>query len=183
MEKTKTAVDWLVEQLQKNWQLTDSNIAKAKEMEKEQTINDYCNGRMSVIEKSVISADQYYKKPMEMKTLEITTESGTYLVLELPETLSEKIFFIRSNILGYDNCAVMELPSGNWQLIGFGEYPPDLMKELWLLRDNLKPVYYPMNGEPIINAIQRYNRQLVEHEQSEKYVFKNPVILKKNDPN
>ena len=39
-----TAVEWLVEQLAKNGILHSSDIAKAKEMEKEQIMNDWNNG-------------------------------------------------------------------------------------------------------------------------------------------
>lgn len=35
---------------------------KAKEMEKEQAINDYCEGRNSVINKQIISSEQYYEQ-------------------------------------------------------------------------------------------------------------------------
>lgn len=35
-------------------------IAQAKAMRKEEIIKSYCDGRMSVIDKEVISAEQYY---------------------------------------------------------------------------------------------------------------------------
>lgn len=65
--KKQTAVEWLVEKLKSQGLLIgdpDNLIAvrEAKEMEKEQSINDYCNGRISVIEKKVISAEQYYNE-------------------------------------------------------------------------------------------------------------------------
>lgn len=37
-------------------------VDKAKEMEKEQIINDYCNGRISVVSKEIISYEQYYEQ-------------------------------------------------------------------------------------------------------------------------
>lgn len=33
---------------------------KTKAMQKKETINSYCDGRLSVINKNVISAEQYY---------------------------------------------------------------------------------------------------------------------------
>lgn len=70
--KQQTAVEWLVEKLKSQGLLIgdpDNLIAvrEAKAMEKEQSINDYCNGRMSVIEKKVISAEQYYTETYETK--------------------------------------------------------------------------------------------------------------------
>jgi hypothetical protein len=35
---------------------------QAKGMEKEQAINDYCEGRNSVINKQIISSEQYYEQ-------------------------------------------------------------------------------------------------------------------------
>lgn len=59
MENKKlTAVEWLRE----NLHLAKDPFTQALELEKEQIINDYCNGRNSVIEKSIISAEQYYNE-------------------------------------------------------------------------------------------------------------------------
>lgn len=32
------------------------------ELEKQQIINDYCNGRISVVDKAIIPAEQYYRE-------------------------------------------------------------------------------------------------------------------------
>lgn len=67
--KKQTAVDWLIRKLYESIALPSKHIeeikAKAKAMEKEQSINDYCNGRMSNIERSIKSAEQYYKETYE----------------------------------------------------------------------------------------------------------------------
>ena len=40
-------------------------LEQAKAMHKEETINSYCDGRLSVISKNVISAEQYYNETFE----------------------------------------------------------------------------------------------------------------------
>ena len=60
MEK-QTAVEWLVEQINKHWDNKDVNsdelIKQAKEMEKEQIMNSWVKG---VISDSDMTAEQYY---------------------------------------------------------------------------------------------------------------------------
>ena len=74
--KQQTAVEWFAnESWQLKVQLDNQEISvdeyavsyvrllyKAKEMEKEQAINDYCEGRNSVINKQIISSEQYYEQ-------------------------------------------------------------------------------------------------------------------------
>lgn len=117
-----------------------------------------------------------------MKTLEIKTESGTYLVAELPEGKTRALIGSLNFLFVPDDEVdwhpIYQLV-GNWQLIGFGKDHPNLVEELGLLQENpVKPEYTRIE-ESTMEAVQRYNRQLVEQEQAEKYVFKNPVILKK----
>ena len=72
--KQQTAVEWLIKQL-KLLELNKNRISedayksrlsymvnKAKEMEKERTINDYIEGRNSVINREIIPAKQYYNE-------------------------------------------------------------------------------------------------------------------------
>lgn len=111
-----------------------------------------------------------------MKTLETTTESGTYLMVELPEKLIGKAMFIRANILGYDNCAVMELQSGNWQPIGSGKDHPKLVQELGLLSEN--PHILQVCGEQGTCFCKRECGNKA-WQQAESKVFKKPAILHK----
>ena len=65
-DKKQTAVEWLIEQVE-GLNINDDTVwvevtKQALEMEKQQIIDAYCEGRMSVIEKKVISAEQYYKE-------------------------------------------------------------------------------------------------------------------------
>ena len=76
--KQQTAVEWLVEQL-KEYDFADvkdeenyiikmqsfvltEKLEQAKEMEKQRTINDYIEGRNSVINREIIPAEQYYNE-------------------------------------------------------------------------------------------------------------------------
>jgi hypothetical protein len=75
-ETKQTAADWQFEQLFNSFEkfnnkeytfdeFLSSNLKireQAKEMEKEQAINDYCEGRNSVINKQIISSEQYYNE-------------------------------------------------------------------------------------------------------------------------
>ena len=67
----KTAVDYLIEQLAKNGVLHSSDIAKAKEMEKQQIVEAYNNGIQEMIGRNNshimckhydISSEQYYNE-------------------------------------------------------------------------------------------------------------------------
>ena len=62
MEK-QTAVEWLVEQINKHWDNKDVNsdelIKQAKEMEKEQIMNSWVKG---VISNDNMTAEQYYNE-------------------------------------------------------------------------------------------------------------------------
>ena len=75
----KTAVEWLVNQLteidynciNKTFLQSDKSLAgykmrelfdQAKEMEKEQIMDAYCDGRNSIIKHKVIHVEQYYKE-------------------------------------------------------------------------------------------------------------------------
>ena len=58
----KTAVDYLIEQLAKNGVLHSSDIAKAKEMEKQQIIDAYRNGKINQLENSEIYYNQTFSK-------------------------------------------------------------------------------------------------------------------------
>ena len=62
MEK-QTAVEWLVEQINKHWDNEDVNsdelIKQAKEMEKEQIMNSWVKG---VISDDNMTAEQYYNE-------------------------------------------------------------------------------------------------------------------------
>lgn len=62
----QTAVEWLVDELTENGiqhlDMADDIIQQAKEMEKEQIVDAYCESRMRVIEKNIITAEQYYTK-------------------------------------------------------------------------------------------------------------------------
>jgi hypothetical protein len=64
-DKQQTALEWLVETFKiTNVDLSHHKliIEQAKEMEKEQAINDYCEGRNSVINKQIISSEDYYEQ-------------------------------------------------------------------------------------------------------------------------
>jgi hypothetical protein len=69
----QTAVEWLVEQIKK-----DSNVRlrgldldeignQAKEMEKQQIIDAYADGRISVIKHQIISYEDYYNETFKNK--------------------------------------------------------------------------------------------------------------------
>ena len=68
----QTAVEWLMEQLTKNYPLTkesaESIIEQAKAMEKEQIIRTHLMARCYDTEKSVNEAEQYYKETYESNT-------------------------------------------------------------------------------------------------------------------
>jgi hypothetical protein len=61
METKQTAVEWLVEQLEKNKFITKSQIFIAKEMEKEQIIHAY-NQSWHFRDKPYETAEQYYNE-------------------------------------------------------------------------------------------------------------------------
>jgi len=64
-EKKLTAVEWLVEHLTEygfNLKLHKVEIQQAKEKEKQQIIDAYSDGRLSVITKEIISYEQYYEQ-------------------------------------------------------------------------------------------------------------------------
>jgi hypothetical protein len=64
----KTAVDFAFEKLANQGLLVTKDYKnlvayrESKEMEKEQIINDYCNGRMSAISREIIPYEQYYNE-------------------------------------------------------------------------------------------------------------------------
>ena len=61
----KTAVEWLVRQLSKEWQLEDRDlylIEQAKEMEKQQIKNAYYTGGDDVEDNRDREAEQYYNE-------------------------------------------------------------------------------------------------------------------------
>jgi len=72
MNKQQTSVDFIIDELtSKNllgiftyeqYKQVEEIFEKGKEMEKEQAINDYCEGRNSVINKQIISSEQYYNE-------------------------------------------------------------------------------------------------------------------------
>jgi len=67
MEKKQTAVEWLAEQLVPKAMLTYDAITynaiqQAKQMEKEQIMNAYSDGRISVIAVTKIPSEQYYNE-------------------------------------------------------------------------------------------------------------------------
>lgn len=76
-EKKLTAVEWLQKEIIKfhNWKLNpiydencfdeielEKSIIKAKELEKQQIIDAYSDGRLSVITKEIISYEKYYEE-------------------------------------------------------------------------------------------------------------------------
>ena len=68
----QTAVEWLMEQLTKNYPLTkesaESIIDQAKAMEKEQIIRTYLMARCYDTKNSVNEAEQYYTETYESNT-------------------------------------------------------------------------------------------------------------------
>jgi hypothetical protein len=67
-----TAVEWLVEQLfeLRNPTLNQIEILKqTKEMEKQQIIDAYADGRISVIDREIISYEQYYNEKFKKKEI------------------------------------------------------------------------------------------------------------------
>jgi len=61
----KTAVEWLVQQLSKEWQLEDRDlhlIQQAKEMEKEQRKKDFVNGYKARAKESNLIFDETSEK-------------------------------------------------------------------------------------------------------------------------
>ena len=67
--KKQTAVEFLIEQIE-GLNINDDTVwaevtKQAKEMEKQQIIDAYCEGRMSVIEKKIILVEQYYNETYE----------------------------------------------------------------------------------------------------------------------
>ena len=64
MEK-QTAVEWLIQQLSKEWQLEDRDlhlIEKAKEMEKEQLCYFYVKGAEAEINNPYVTNIEFYNK-------------------------------------------------------------------------------------------------------------------------
>jgi hypothetical protein len=58
-----TAVEYLVQQIcGEHTEAWIEEIQQALEMEKEQIIGSYCDGRLSVINKQIILAEQYYNE-------------------------------------------------------------------------------------------------------------------------
>lgn len=75
----QTAVEWLHNQLHLNislyqdeWQIIEGLMEQAKEMEKEQIIESYCQGCADIINNEDIfpreTSEQYYKETYESKT-------------------------------------------------------------------------------------------------------------------
>jgi hypothetical protein len=62
----KTAVEWLVNELRNGKEFNDELIEQAKEMEKEQIMDAYIQGSISLTSKN--DAEQYYKETYESKT-------------------------------------------------------------------------------------------------------------------
>lgn len=64
--KQSSGVEWLIAELGEYFPHEIGGIElmvrKAKAMRKEEIIKSYCDGRMSVIDKEVISAEQYYNE-------------------------------------------------------------------------------------------------------------------------
>jgi hypothetical protein len=66
--KKVSAVDWLSEQYYySDGKLTRQDFEQAKEMGKKQIIDAYCDGRLSVINKNIISAEQYYNEDFKQQ--------------------------------------------------------------------------------------------------------------------
>jgi hypothetical protein len=59
----KTAVEWLVNELRNGKEFNDELIEQAKEMEKEQIMDAYIQGSISLTSKN--DAEQYYKETYE----------------------------------------------------------------------------------------------------------------------
>jgi hypothetical protein len=68
-EKQQTAVEWLVNELRNGKEFNDELIEQAKEMEKEQIIESYCQGCADIIKDEDIfpreTSEQYYKETYE----------------------------------------------------------------------------------------------------------------------
>ena len=68
-----TAVEWFNQQLvdrqngNGDSRSRDEIFEQAKEMEKEQIKDSYCDGRLSIINKQIISAEQYYNKTFKQE--------------------------------------------------------------------------------------------------------------------
>lgn len=58
----QTAVEWLIEQLNNGEFLDEELIKQAKEMFDQQFIDAYSDGRLSVINRRIISYVQYYNE-------------------------------------------------------------------------------------------------------------------------
>ncbi|MFM7855573.1 MAG: hypothetical protein ACKO96_27520, partial [Flammeovirgaceae bacterium] len=65
--------------------------------------------------------------------------------------------------------------------IGSGKDNPELVERLGILKENPINPEFTHGEESTMEAVQRYNKQLFEQKEAEKYVFKNPYILQKND--
>lgn len=63
-EKQQTAVEWFHEQLLKGEFINDPNelLRQANELFEKQVNDAYCDGRLSVINKEIISMNDYYSK-------------------------------------------------------------------------------------------------------------------------
>ena len=73
-----TAVEWLLNEMFTNGGLKKEQgvmyispelVAKAKEMEKQHIIDAYADGRISVIDREIISYEQYYNETFKKKEI------------------------------------------------------------------------------------------------------------------
>jgi hypothetical protein len=65
----QTAVEWFADRIKSDKIFNFQNVLnQAKEMEEEQIKDSYCDGRLSVINKKIISAEQYYNETYESNT-------------------------------------------------------------------------------------------------------------------
>lgn len=64
-----TAVEWLIAQIKDDWFLAAfyDEFNQAKEMEKQQIVDAYCDGRISIIRHNVMSLEQYYNETFKNK--------------------------------------------------------------------------------------------------------------------
>ena len=58
----QTAVEFLESQYNFHGELKQTDFEQAKEMEMEQTIDAYADGRISVVNRKIISYEQYYNE-------------------------------------------------------------------------------------------------------------------------
>lgn len=65
-----TAVEFLKEKYyDSEGKLTTQDFEEAKEMEKQQIIDAYADGRISVIDREIISYEQYYNEKFKKKEI------------------------------------------------------------------------------------------------------------------